>query len=520
MSKILRRLLILLVIIGLIVAGLYVGYNYKQGKKVAQVVPLENVAYTNFWGDAIQSYGQVTSEKAQMGYLPKGAEIQSVAVSEGEHVEEGQVILTVKKESKDINNKRLEIQKAEQALKVEQIKMARLENTTPAPEYVYSQDVTKTITYKSAVEYYVKDGENFSYKGEEEFTSGKVAVEYFTPDGKPSQMVIFRKTNATDSEGKAEFHEQTLSAEEDKDLIRTSDKLEPKTLEGSFEYLRSTTYFDYDTGKVVGEINYTLDGEVESERKVPDGMNAKQLAEAIAEEEDAIKKQDINLRKLQYELDTMVNSDDNGQVLATVSGTISKLQTANNFNYNQPFFIITATDNYFISGSIGEFYLDQVNIGDTVSISSWETGNSAEAVITSVSDTPEADGGNFWGGNGNSNSSNYQFKASFDKNAGIEIGSAVDINITPSGQESSGLYIPNYLIKKDAAGSFVMRMNDAGTLEKTYVKIGKSLWGEMTEIKSGITETDCLAFPYGDGAKEGIQCKQVDYFDSVEGGLG
>jgi hypothetical protein len=30
---------------------------------------------------------------------------------------------------------------------------------------------------------------------------------------------------------------------------------------------------------------------------------------------------------------------------------------------------------------------------------------------------------------------------------------------------------------------------------------------------------DCLAFPYGDGAIEGIKCEQVEYLDEY-GGLG
>ena len=57
------------------------------------------------------------------------------------------------------------------------------------------------------------------------------------------------------------------------------------------------------------------------------------------------------------------------------------------------------------------------------------------------------------------------------------------------------------------------RMNDKNRLEKVYVRIGKSLWGEMLEVKSGLTMDDCLAFPYGNGAIEGIKCKKVESLD-------
>ena len=47
-----------------------------------------------------------------------------------------------------------------------------------------------------------------------------------------------------------------------------------------------------------------------------------------------------------------------------------------------------------------------------------------------------------------------------------------------------------------------------GKLAKQYVKTGKTYWGTMVEILEGVTLEDYLAFPYGDGAKEGAKTKQ------------
>ena len=55
-----------------------------------------------------------------------------------------------------------------------------------------------------------------------------------------------------------------------------------------------------------------------------------------------------------------------------------------------------------------------------------------------------------------------------------------------------------------------MKMNSNQVLEKEYVSIGKTLWGYMIEIKDGVSSDDYLAFPYGNGAKEGIKCEIVD----------
>ncbi|SFN48680.1 Biotin-lipoyl like [Pseudobutyrivibrio sp. UC1225] len=497
MKKIIKIVLIIVVLAGLVTGGLYFGYNYKQGKKVAKVAPLSNMGTDSYWGDDIQSFGQVTADKSQMGYLPSKAEVLSVNVKEGDHVEAGDVILSVKKETQDINNKKLQIAKANHDLSVEQLKLDRLMKTEPAPDYVYWQDVYADYEYVEAREYYDSSDKLI---GEELFDMNGNSVGF--------SKILY--------DGGEEVR-RDLDSQTDIDAIKSSSATtkEKKTV---YNYLRSTSYFDYDTGKLVGETSYDMDGKVISEKKPPEGMKADELNAAIADAQDSIKKQDLEIRKLQYELETMENTTDTGDVVAKVSGTVSKVQDINNYNTSQPFFVVTATDEYFISGSIGEFYLDQLKIGDTVSISCWDNGATAEAKVISISDTPATDGGNFWS-EGNSNSSNYEFKASFDKNSGIEIGSAVDISITPSGQEEKGIYIPVYLIRKDSGGSYVMRMNDSNRLEKVYVKVGKTVWGYQTQVKSGLTMDDYLAFPYGDGAIEGVQCEQVEYLED-DGGLG
>lgn len=526
MKKIIKVVLILVVLAAVVTGGLYFGYTYKQGKKVAQVVPVSNVGTDEYWGDSIESFGQVTADKSQMGYLPSKSEVLSVNVKEGDHVEEGDVILSVKKESQDINNKKLQIAKANHELSVEQLKLDRLMKTEPVPTYIYWQDVYADYEYVEAVEYTAADlGFTITSKSETYLPGDKVAEEIFDIHGESLGFSYFiyicdDTGSRRIEDGKALYDSKTADDDVVADIKAglADGSLTSSARNTTQSYLRSTTYFDYDTGKVVGETNYTIDGAVASEKKKPEGMNAEELNQAILDAQDSVKKQDLEIRKLQYELETMENTTDTGDVVAKVSGTVSKVQDINNYNTTQPFFIVTATDEYYISGSIGEFYLDQLHIGDIVSISCWDNGTTADGKVTSISDTPEKDGGNFWA-SGNSNSSNYGFKASFDKNSGIEIGSAVDISITPSGKEEKGIYIPTYFIRKDAGGSYVMRMNDSNKLEKVYIKVGKTVWGSQTQVKSGITMDDHLAFPYGDGAIEGIKCEQVEYLDE-NGGLG
>ncbi len=519
MKKAIKVLLILVVIVSSVTGGLYYYYNYKQSKKVAQVVSLQNLAMTDFWGDSIQSYGQVAADKAQTGYITSGTEILSINVSEGDHVNAGDVIFTVQKESQDIRGKELEVQKAEQAYIADKNRLERLQNTKPIPEYIATGADTreKTISVRT---YFLKDGcsiEGYSYGSDDPVytvTSGvtsKDETEYFAPGGR------YLDTDREEDKKKIEdLKEKIAKAKESAgdDIFRES------LQEDTTEVTVGTWYFDAETGNVIGHEKYGDDGELVERYTPPEGYKPSELKKEIETVENSLKKTDLELRVKQSQLEQMRNTNENGEVYAKISGTVSKIQSKDNYNANQPFFIITATDDYYISGTIGEFYLNQVNIGDSVSISSWETGNTAEAVITSISDNPskEADS---WSG-GNSNSSNYEFKASFDKNAGIEIGAPVDISITPQmEEESSVLFIPSYFVRKDASGSYVMKMNKAGVLEKVTVHVGRNLWGYMTEIKSGISIDDLLAFPYGNGAIEGIKCEPTDSLDGLyDGGLG
>ena len=519
MKKAIKPIVITLLIICIAFGGLYGGYKYNQGKKIVEVAAVSNYGMNEYWGDSIQSYGEVTSEKSQTAYLSSGTEILSVNVKEGDHVEAGDVLLTVKKDSQDINGKNLEIQKASQDLKVEQIKLSRLMDTEPVPTYIYTQNVYRDYSYTSQVRYKaIEEIADDGYGGKYE-AGDVVAEESFTYLGKSLGFTYYIYKDTT-VDGVTKRKSMTVDAlggdlsGMTESQIKESDLFEAENVTDTYNYLASVIYGDSETGKIVGETDYSIEGDTIHDKKVPEGMNAKQLEEAILDAQDSVKKKDLALRKLTNQLEVMKNTTDDGSIIAKVSGTVSKIQNKDNYNNTQPFMIITATDEYFISGSIGEFYLDEVSVGDTVDISSWETGTSAVATITEISEYPNTDSNNFYSGDGNNNSSSYQFKASFDRSSGIEIGSAVDITITPKNQQQAGLYIPSQFIRKDAAGSYVMKMNSDGVLEKTYIKVGKTVWGTMTEVRDGLTMEDYFAFPYGVGENEGVKCKIVDYLEN------
>ena len=76
--KKLKTILIAIIILAIIFGGVYIFYKYSQGKKTAEVVSMSSQGMDGYWGDNIESYGTVTSEKSQTTYISSGTEILSV----------------------------------------------------------------------------------------------------------------------------------------------------------------------------------------------------------------------------------------------------------------------------------------------------------------------------------------------------------------------------------------------------------------------------------------------------------
>jgi len=511
MKKIIKPLIVIVVIAGLVVGGLYGYFRYNRGKKIAQVVSLTTYGMDGYWGDSIESYGTVTAEKSQTTYLASGTEVLSVNFAEGDHVEAGDVLLTVKKESQNIRGKELEVEKAQQIYTANVNRLERLENTTPIPEHIASQADTRDITYIPEKIYVVKEGASFM----DDYTEGDrvFSIEY-EPNGDEFGRLYYSSVSLYPYDEVKDIDKINAIKEELGKIEDLSTVFEIYEEEVTTEITVGNWYYDTSNGNIIGHEGIGPHGEIREEYIEPKGYTPTQLEEAIEQTKKDLARAELDLRIKANQLEEMKNTNENGEMIAKVSGTVSKVQSADNYNSTQPFMIVSATDEYFISGTIGEFYLGNVHVGDKVSVMSWDNGMTADAVITDISDSPDtSEENNYYMGGGNTNVSNYVFKASFDRSSGIEIGAAVDITITPDNVEAGGMYIPNFFIRKDSGGNYVMRMNEKNRLEKVYVRIGKSLWGEMLEVKSGITMDDCLAFPYGNGAIEGIKCKKVESLD-------
>ena len=68
----------------------------------------------------------------------------------------------------------------------------------------------------------------------------------------------------------------------------------------------------------------------------------------------------------------------------------------------------------------------------------------------------------------------------------------------------------NPYIRTENGVSYVYVRGADGRLEERFVVTGKSLWGNYTEIRDGITAEDLIAFPYGKNIRPGLAAVEGD----------
>ena len=99
-----------------------------------------------------------------------------------------------------------------------------------------------------------------------------------------------------------------------------------------------------------------------------------------------------------------------------------------------------------------------------------------------------------------------------EENADLQSGSYVSI-VYSAGSTENGIYLENPFLRTENGQSYVYVRGEDGNLEKRFVTTGKSLWGSYTEILSGITPEDFLAFPYGTEVKAGVPTVEADIYE-------
>lgn len=267
--------------------------------------------------------------------------------------------------------------------------------------------------------------------------------------------------------------------------------------------------------EVTSEIEDLLDelyGDDDDDDIGSDGYTKSELIEAIDEKEEEIQKLDLERRQQELQLETLKQTAEDGIVYATMDGKVKSIGDDSSGDMGTAYMVVSGEDGLYVKGQISELLLDQVKPGTKITANSWETGNTFEATVTEIYDYPVES--NSWG-EGNPNVSYYEYTAYIEDSSALKNGEYVDLSITPdeSASGENGIYIEKAYVREENGKSYCMIADEDGLLKKQYVITGKTIYGSAVEIKSGLSETDLIAFPYGKNAVEGATVtEETEYY--------
>lgn len=547
---------------GAVWGGLTIARNAQRGD--VNVYAVNECAMTDYWGDTSNTSGMVTTDKLQKIYISQSQTVKKVWVKEGDSVKKGTVLVsydstltqaTVERakidydrqaENLEVMKNKLELLKkaknketleaeydklqkelAEEIAKLDKeggykpdkpIEEGNLEvkgatgNSENAPLYYQIMSTTllndktlkdiltalrqptpdsKTTTVSTYVVLVYREGDK---EGGEPVSRGLVITETFTPDSTgetPTTPGEGGETSTTPGEGGGESGSGTVKL--------------------SFRFCDLTGYVD-------PERTYSSDKYKELTRKIAQvqellesSMTQLEINKAILEKAQAVKEQEVNLKVAKLKLDKKLAELGDGNVYAEFDGTVKAVRNPDEaYNNSEAVVELSGGGGYYVTGTLSEMDLGSVQVGDSVSISSWMTGAACEGTIVSIDDYPTSNGSNW--GDGNRNVSYYPFKVFVTEDANLQPNDYVDIQYqkdTSAEESGSSLYLQSMFIRTDNGKSYVMARGEDGRLEQRWVQTGRDLWGSYTQIRGGLTIDDYVAFPYGRDVVEGAHTQEA-----------
>ena len=232
-------------------------------------------------------------------------------------------------------------------------------------------------------------------------------------------------------------------------------------------------------------------------------LTAEDIAKFVSAKQQEIQTTQLELRQAKLELEKMEAELNNDKVISTMDGVVTMvndLETAS-IDSSEAFLKVSAGGGYYVTCYAGELDLEDIQVGQTVDVFAYNSGEMCEGVIKEISQYPAEQMNYYY--SGNTNVSYYPYEIFIDDSVTLENGESVSVTRRDTQTETKGFYLYNMFIRTENGTSYVYKQAEDGALTKQIVRTGASLWGSYTQILSGITPDDYLAFPYGSNVKEG-----------------
>lgn len=534
---------------GAVWGGLTIARNAQRGD--VNVYAVNECAMTDYWGDTSNTSGMVTTDKLQKIYISQSQTVKKVWVKEGDSVKKGTALVsydstltqaTVERAKIDYDRQteNLEVMKNE----LELLKKAKNKETLEAEKTKLEAELQAEISRLDGAGGY--DPEKAVVPGlvtpmaEGSGNSKDKPIYYYWLTNKPLSDEVLRNllhdaeiNRATPMDKTPTVSTYLVLVSRDKDKMggmptsrgllitetftpnSTEQPVEGAPISGtvsiSFRFCDLPEYID-------PERTYDSDKYKELTRKIAQiqellesSMTQLDLNKAILEKAQAVKEQEVNLKVAKLKLDKKLAELGDGNVYAEFDGTVKTVRDPGEaYNNSEAVVELSGGGGYYVTGTLSEMDLGSVQVGDSVSISSWMTGAACEGTIVSIDDYPTSNSNNW--GDGNRNVSYYPFKVFVTEDANLQPNDYVDIQYqkdTSAEESGSSLYLQSMFIRTDNGKSYVMARGEDGRLEQRWVQTGRDLWGSYTQIRGGLTIDDYVAFPYGRDVVEGAHTQEA-----------
>lgn len=559
MNKHVKRLLIIVLVLALLGGGTYGGLTVyrNMNRKPVNVYQVANFAQTNVWMDQSESSGIVKMDQMQKIYLSDTQTVTEVFVKEGQKVKEGDPLLafdtTLSKldvEKADITLEKQKMELANQQKILERLQYARITEDLeawmnslqaqldqayadmPEPEYPelplgsWTMDDPRYIENPGSIDpeallqesgrddifvVFVDgaDGQYYDYFGLE-ISRGEPSGSFFPEEdpegeepGDPAPAVEGSEEAAAEEAGSeaaseeagSDAPEEEGSGEEPAEpevppiriMVFSPAPIEPEnpeepeiiaSLQAQMEYV-SSLYANAYSRSELAELKEST-------------------AKAISDLELEIRIAEVNLEKAKAEVsDGTVRANIDGEILSVLP--IEEMGTS-----LDAVLVLSGGGGYYITGSIGEFDREKLEIGQNIQVTSYMDGMMYDGTVTEIGDRPAQQNG--WSA-GNNNVSWYPFTVFVDASANLQEGDYVGLtyNAVSNTEDESAWYLQKFLIRSEGGRNYVYKKGEDGLLVKQFISTGKVLWNEFYEIRGGLTMDDYVAFPYGRDVTDGAE---------------
>ena len=557
----LKRILIPVVIL-VLAAGIGAGIWLTSGNngEPVKVFPFLSMGMTEYWGDSQESYGLVQTDKIQTVFLSSTQSVTEVLVSVGDQVSKGDILMTFDTTLSDLalERKRLSVEKLKLQLEDAQTELRRIRSLKPMVIPTTSDeeetDTEKGVALKGP--YQISTQVNYDGSSASKalicWLSSSTAVNDEIFRALLEQAELFQNQNAVKESSSASApSDPTASTElptqpenpgsggDDNEGSGTDDDAEDSTepepivvdkfyvvfkvtsgnmslgtrqVWQGIQVIKSGSGFKFKFFDAASVPDHTLAPD-ESAPETPQidfgsGYTASQIAQMRSQQEKVIKDLEFNIKMADAEYKIMQTEVNDGNVYAEVDGVVvSVLSEEEALLSGQPLLKVSGGGGFYVEGSISELDRDSVVIGSEVTVNDWRSGMVYTGTIQSIGDYPSSQ--NNWNGIGNPTATYYPFTVFVAESADLQSGSYVSITYS-SGGSQNGIYLENPFLRTESGRSYVYIKGTDGKLEQRFVTVGKSLWGSYTEILSGITAEDFLAFPYGTTVKPGAPTVEAE----------